>query len=130
MAERSSSSPVRWPLAIAIDIVLVVVFATIGRASHERGLTPLGVLETAWPFLVALAAGWIVLRAWRGSAEVVRTGLPLWVITVVGGMLLRAVSGAGTAVPFIIVATLTLLLLLVGWRIVARLIARSRAIKN
>lgn len=110
-----------------IDVVLVLIFATIGRASHERGLSVLGILETAWPFLVAWGIGWLALRAWRAPDAVLRTGVPLWIITVAGGMLLRAVTGAGTALPFIIVATLTLLLLLVGSRLVATLIRSRRA---
>jgi len=127
MAERSSSVLVRhWSAALAADVVFVVIFATIGRASHERGLTALGVLETAWPFLAALAVGWLVTFAWRAPLRVVRTGVPLWAITVLGGMVLRAITGMGTAVPFVIVATLMLLLLLVGWRVVARLITRTR----
>lgn len=127
MAERSSSVLARrWSAALAADVVFVVIFATIGRASHERGLTALGVLETAWPFLAALAVGWLVTFAWRAPLSVVRTGLPVWVITVLGGMVLRAITGMGTALPFVIVATLTLLLLLVGWRVVAQLFMRAR----
>ena len=53
--------------------------------------------------------------------------MPVWLVTVAGGMLLRALSEQGTAVPFIIVATLTLLALLVGWRLVAALVRRGRA---
>ncbi len=106
----------------AIDALLVVAFAAIGRASHESGVLGeggRGLLTTAWPFLVALAAGWIVSMAWRAPSAPLRTGVPVWAMTVTGGMLLRALSGQGTAVPFIVVATLTLLALLVGWRAVA-----------
>ena len=116
--------------ALAIDALLVVVFAAIGRASHESGVLGdrgLGLLTTAWPFLAALGAGWLVSLAWRAPLAPWRTGAPVWAVTVVGGMLLRAVSGQGTAVPFIVVATLTLLALLVGWRLVAALVRRSRS---
>ncbi len=116
-----------WLWVFAGDAILVLVFATIGRASHERGLSVLGVLETAWPFLAALVVGWIALRAWSAPMAVIRTGLPLWGITVAGGMALRALSGAGVALPFVIVAAATLLLLLVVWRLVAGLVARSRS---
>lgn len=117
-------------LAFVADLVLVVLFAALGRASHQEavlGAGGLGLLETAWPFAAALAAGWIVTLAFRAPLAPVRSGIPLWIITVAGGMLLRAVSGQGTAVAFIIVASITLLLFLVGWRVVARLIARARA---
>jgi len=65
--------------------------------------------------------------AWRAPLAPVRTGLGVWAATVIGGMLLRAASGQGTALPFIIVATTTMLLLLVGWRLIAALIVRLRA---
>ena len=112
--------------ALAADAVLVAVFAAIGRASH--GEHPIaGLWTTAWPFLAALALGWIVSLAWRAPLRPVRTGVPVWLVTVAGGMLLRAASGQGTALPFIIVATVVVGLFLVGWRVVATLIARRSA---
>ncbi|GAA4490837.1 DUF3054 domain-containing protein [Microbacterium panaciterrae] len=119
-------SALSWPWALGIDALLVVVFAAIGRASHEHSVDVLGVLDTAWPFLVGLAAGWAILRAWRNPTAPLRIGAPLGAIVVVGGMLLRVVSGAGTAVAFIIVATITLLVFLVGWRGIAALVLRIR----
>ena len=123
----SPRRPAAWLWAFAGDVLLVLVFATIGRASHERGISVTGVLETAWPFLAALIAGWLVLRAWAAPAATLRTGLPLWTITVAGGMALRALSGSGVALPFILVAAATLLLLLVGWRLAAGLVVRGRS---
>jgi hypothetical protein len=41
-------------------------------------------------------------------------------------MLLRATSGQGTAVPFVIVACVTLFAALVGWRLVAALVRGAR----
>lgn len=124
------TSPRTTALAFALDLVLVIAFAALGRASHQEavlGAGGLGLVETAWPFAVALAAAWLVTLAFRKPLAPVRTGLPVWVITVAGGMLLRAVSGQGTAIAFIIVASVTLLLFLVGWRVIATLIARARA---
>lgn len=124
------SSSRRSPaLALLLDIVLVVVFAAIGRATHDGDvLGPLGsgLATTAWPFVAALLIGWLVTRAWRRPTAVVRTGLPVWAITVALGMVLRALSGQGVAVAFIIVATITLAVFLLGWRGVARLAARRR----
>lgn len=113
--------------ALGLDAALVVGFAAVGRASHESGVLGeggMGLLTTAWPFLLALAVGWIFGTAWRGPLAPLRTGVPVWAVTVVGGMLLRAVSGQGTAVPFVVVAALTLLALLVGWRLLAALSRR------
>lgn len=109
-----------------IDLLAVLLFAVIGRASHAEGLTLGGILETAWPFLAALVIGWIVLLAWRSPAGLPLPGVPLWVITVAVGMLLRSVSGQGTATPFIIVATIALGVLLLGWRAIWRLLPASR----
>ncbi|MDQ1083678.1 MULTISPECIES: DUF3054 domain-containing protein [Microbacterium] len=117
-------------LALALDVVLVVVFAAIGRATHDGdvlGPVGLGLATTAWPFVAALLVGWLVARAWRRPIDVLRTGLPVWAVTVVLGMLLRALSGQGVAVAFVIVATVTLALLLLGWRGIARTVSRTRA---
>jgi len=130
MSSTSTPPTLRWPLALALDILLVLVFAAIGRASHERGMSLTGVFETAWPFLAALGAARAVVLAWRAPAAPVRTGVPVALITVVGGMLLRTAVGEGTAVAFVVVATITLLVLLVGWRGVARLIARAHVSRD
>ncbi|MGO3650333.1 DUF3054 domain-containing protein [Agrococcus casei] len=117
-------------LALVLDAALVVVFAAIGRASHERGVFGdggLGLATTAWPFLAALAVGWLVCLGWRRPLSIVRTAVAVWVVTVAGGMFLRAVSDQGTALPFVIVATVTLLVLLVGWRLIAAVVRRMRA---
>lgn len=115
--------------AFALDAVLVIVFAGIGRATHEGdpfGPAGLGLASTAWPFLVALAVGWLLSFAWRRPLAIGRTGVPVWAVTVAGGMLLRAASGQGTALAFVIVATITLAAFLVGWRVIATLVTRSR----
>lgn len=116
--------------AFALDAVLVVAFAALGRATHDGdvlGRFGVGLAETSWPFLVGLAVGWIVSLAARRPRAPLRTGVPVWVVTVAGGMALRAVSGQGTALAFVIVATVTLALLLIGWRIIAALAGRRRA---
>ena len=83
-----------------------------------------GTLDTLWPFLSGLAVGWIALRAWRSPRRVVWTGIGVWLATVVVGMLLRVASGQGIATSFVIVATLALAVLLLGWRGLTSLIAR------
>jgi len=116
-------------LALIADVVLVIVFAGIGRATHDGDvLGPFGsgLATTAWPFLAALLVGWLVTRAWRRPTAVLRTGLPVWAVTVGLGMVLRALSGQGVAVAFVIVAAITLALFLLGWRGIARLVKRAR----
>jgi len=117
----------KWWIALVLDAVLVVVFAAIGMAQHGEAVLPAALAGVAWPFLAALALGWLVSLAWRAPARPVRTGLAVWVVTVAVGMLLRAVTGGGTALAFVIVATVVLGLFLVGWRVIAAIVRRTRA---
>lgn len=120
-ARTPRSRAISRPVVLAVDAVLVVVFAAIGYATHADALTLAGVASTAWPFLVALAAAHAVLLvAGRPAAEVL-SGLLVWVVTVGGGMLVRRVAGDGTATAFIVVAAVFNLVTLVGWRALARL---------
>lgn len=108
-----------------VDTLIVLLFAVAGRASHELGLGPLGVLATGWPFLVGMAVGWIAaafvprpLRSWWLD------GLVVAVCALVVGMLLRWGTGEGSATPFVLVATGVLVVGLVGWRAVAAALTR------
>lgn len=109
---------------LAIDLLLVAVFAVIGRLSHYGSLTPAGWWQTAWPFLAGTVLAWLLLRLLHRHTGAVTSGVAVWLVTLGGGMLLRQVSGQGTAPAFVIVATLTLGVLLVLPRVVARFGAR------
>ena len=126
--ETESGVPVRASLlALLPDAALVTLFAGIGSATHSPdAISAWGIAMTAWPFLVALAVGWVVSVAWRAPLAPLRTGIPVWLVTVGGGMLLRMLLGQGAALPFVIVATLALLALLVGWRLIAAAVLRAR----
>ena len=113
--------------AFALDVVLVIVFAVIGRASHREELTLAGVAQTTWPFLVGLVLGWLLTRAWQHPLAVRRAGIGIWALTVIAGMLLRGVSDQGVSFPFVVVATVVLLVFLVGWRAVVALVRRGRS---
>lgn len=116
-------------MVLLIDLVLVVVFCVIGRLSHAEGIFGdlAGLLGTIWPFVAALLIAHVVLMIRRVRRERMLPGLSIWAVTVVLGLVLRAVSGQGTALPFIIVTTLMLALFLLGWRAVLALVRRSRA---
>jgi hypothetical protein len=111
-------------LALGIDLAATLLFVLVGRGSHHADASVLGFLTTWWPFAVALGLGWLVALAWRRPFGILWPGVGIWLVTVIGGMLLRAASGQGTAVPFLIVATIALAVLLIGWRAIAALIAR------
>ena len=108
----------RTVAAGAIDVLAILVFVMLGRSSHhEAGSFVASTLKVAGPFLIALAVGWLVARAWK-SPTAPATGIVVWLVTVAGGMLLRHFAfSKGTAMSFIVVATLFVGLFLVGWRL-------------
>ncbi|MDO5736131.1 MAG: DUF3054 domain-containing protein [Propionibacteriaceae bacterium] len=114
-------------LPAVIDLVFVVLFAVVGRASHAEGLTPAGIAQTGWPFLVACLAGWIVVNLLADNGYGPRAALVIWLVTVLGGMGLRIVAGNTAEPAFVIVATLVLFSSFFGWRLVARLMRGRKA---
>lgn len=116
--------------AIIIDLVLVIVFVVIGRLSHDEAPSPLGVLETGWPFIVALGVGWLfaglIISGFLRPTHVWPTGVLLWLVTVVGGLGLRLATGTTAELPFMIVATVTIGIFLIGWRGVTALVRALR----
>ncbi len=116
----------RTPLAAGLDTFVVVLFVAIGRREHDRDSAIAGLIDTAAPFLLALALAWLVLRVWQRPTEL-RTGIGIWAIVMVAGMLLRnIVFDDGTATSFVIVAALFLGFFLVGWRVAFAVAERRR----
>ncbi len=114
-----------------VDLILVLAFVLIGRASHDEAAVAgvngaFGTLVTLWPFAVGLVAGWLVSRALRAPLAIVRSGIPIWIATVALGMLLRVVSHQGIAFSFVVVATVVLGVFLLGWRAIVALVRRTR----
>lgn len=64
---------------------------------------------------------------WRSGRYPLRlgAGIPVWACSVALGMLLRAVTGQGTAASFVLVASLVLGVLLLAARLAARRIAHG-----
>jgi hypothetical protein len=110
----------RWAPAVAADVLVVLVFATIGRSSHDEGIMVGGVAHTAWPFLVGAAIGWRLVEMGHDDRRSNKAGVRVWLLTRVVGMVLRRLTGAGTAASFVVVATIVLGVLFLGWRFVAR----------
>ena len=115
--------------ALVVDVVAVVVFAILGRSSHNEADTFLGVLGTAWPFLAGAVIGHVVCRLvadLQGDPTRWRPGLVVWASTFVLGLLLRVASGDTAAWSFVLVAGIVLAVFLLGWRTVLRLVRRAR----
>ena len=113
------------------DVVCVVAFAMGGRSSHEEANTLVGVAETAWPFLVGLAVGWVLLLAAprpggarRNPVSVFPAGCLLALTSWGLGMALRLLTDQGASGAFPLVAAAFLALTLIGWRAVVALVSR------
>lgn len=116
----------RLGLAVGADVFVVVLFVAIGRRNHAGTSAFVDVLETGAPFLIGLGVAWLAVRAWRAPVRV-RVGIMIWPITVLAGMIARRlVFDRGTATSFVVVATVFLGALLVGWRAVFRSLERRQ----
>lgn len=115
-----------------VDVAIVIAFCAIGRRSHDENSAVLGLLRTFWPFGTGLLLGWVIavaVAAREEGADAARrfdaravwpTGVIVWLATLIGGMLLRVVSGQTIAFSFILVAATFLGVCLVGWRAALR----------
>jgi Protein of unknown function (DUF3054) len=112
--------------AALADLGCVLLFVVIGRANHHAGGGLAGLWDTAWPFATGTAVGLIATRYWQRPQAIAPVGVFVWLCTVGIGMLLRVVSGQGTAFAFILVALAFLGLFQLGWRVAAALVLRSR----
>jgi hypothetical protein len=112
-------------LASLADVGVVVLFVAIGRRSHDDdGSSVTGALRVAAPFVIALAIAWLLGRVWMRPLAW-RSGVVVWIGTVVAGVLLRrVVFDRGTAAGFVVVAGIFMGALFNGWRALAR--RRSR----
>lgn len=126
MTSAPDHRPVRTTVWIALDVALILVFALLGRASHHEGISLTGVFLTALPFLAAYSLVVVSLLAWRRPSAVLRTAVPLWAGTVIGGLVLRVATGESAALAFQIVSAIVLGLFLVVPRAVNALYVRRR----
>jgi MFS-type transporter involved in bile tolerance (Atg22 family) len=103
-----------------IDVLCIVIFVAIGRKNHDEGEAAAGIFRVAAPFVIAAVVGWLATQAWQKPLEL-RTGVIVWLTTIILGMILRRfVFDDGTATAFIVVATVFLCAFLNGWRAIAR----------
>ena len=103
------------------DALAFVLFAVIGLINHDEGITVGGLARNALPILAVwfVVAPFVGTYARPGFATMVAT----WAIAVPCGVAIRAVwlhrSASSKQVAFGIVALLSTLALLSGWRFVA-----------
>nr|WP_216629808.1 DUF3054 domain-containing protein [Brevibacterium renqingii] len=111
-----------------VDLILVVLFTIVGHYTHSHNFDPQGLMTTAWPFVASLVLAWLLTAVWDRPISPLATGTGVWAVTVLVGLVLRGVTGAGgepgtVPVSFMIVATTLNLITLVGWRIIASAVA-------
>ncbi len=86
------------------DLAVVLAFVVIGRASHHHGETVAGIVSTAWPFVLGLGAGWLVVAVRGRTGARLGDGVVVLVTMVAVGMVLRVLVGQGTAAAFVVVS--------------------------
>jgi len=106
-----------WPIAVVADVLVVIVFAAVGRSNHHESAGVAGVWHTAWPFLLGTAIALALSAFTRTDPLSLGAGVRVWLWTVVIGMVVRASLGEGTALSFVIVALIVLGALFLGWRL-------------
>src|SRR5687767_6181090 len=76
--EGSRALPRLRGMWLLVDLLLVGVFAVVGRISHYGSLTLGGWWTTAWPFLVGTVVAWALLTAARRPPAAIVSGLVIW----------------------------------------------------
>jgi Protein of unknown function (DUF3054) len=114
-------------LAFAADVVAVIVFAAVGRASHAESDDILGLLGTIAPFAAGLVASWATPIV-RAQPSGLRAGLAALAGTAVLGLALRFAFTDRLPLSFAVVTVVSLGVLMLGWRALSLLVAaRARA---
>lgn len=118
----------RW-VAPVLDAVALAVFVLLGRRSHglQEGAT--WFVEVLWPFLLGWAGFALLTRLYTATSA----WLARWAVVLAGcvtvAMLIRAVvqDKAGLS-AFTWVSAGVIALLTLGWRAVARVVARRHRV--
>ena len=116
----------RVAIAATVDAATIILFAALGRRTHDEGSAVSGTLVVAAPFLIGYVVAAAALRLRRDPFSV-RRAAPVWAAGIALGMVLRGtVFDRGLAPAFVVVAFVTTGALMLGWRLVlARFAAAS-----
>ncbi len=122
---RSSTVPIALAALLA-DLACVLAFVVIGKIDHATGTALVSVVSVAWPFAAGTVLGWVVTMAWNAPARLWPTGLFVWAVTVVGGMVLRLFNGENAPLSFVVVTSAFLAATMLGWRGLTLLVVKAR----
>jgi hypothetical protein len=134
--EQATTTRTKGPslaaLLLAGDLIALLIFATIGRMSHERGLSLPGVLGTAAPFVI----GWLLVAPLTGiyraqprptPGAMARRSALNWALALPIAFGLRAlIEQRGIPLSFAVVAGSFTFVTLVGWRSALALLLGSQ----
>jgi hypothetical protein len=121
---QAAAYPANVRSQAALDAVVLLAFAAVGRYSHGESLA--GTLVVAAPFLIGWFAAAALLRLGRKPASGSRA-FAVWVVALpVGLALRRGLFDRGIAVGFVIVAAVFTLVFLVGRRYAASALRGGR----
>lgn len=123
---RSSTSARTVVIAVIVDVAMLVLFAAMGRASHDEGSALGGTLTVAAPFIIAYVISAASVQIWKRPLSIARAAAAWFPMVILGMILRRLVFDRGTAPAFVIVAFITTGVLIVGWRALVMLFARAR----
>ena len=114
-----------------VDAVLIGVFSIFGRGAHSEGLGAAQVWGTAWPFLVGLVVGWLILLVTRREPGGVVASVVVWLASLVVGMVIRGIGdGRVPHWSFIVVAGSVTAIFLIGWRAIRAVVVRRRGARS
>ncbi len=116
---------------IVMDFFAIFAFAVLARAAHNTEADPFtltNILDTLWPFLIGGAIGHaICAAAKKHPLPLAPGGIIVWLATAATGLIIWAVrNGAVPHWSFIIVATVMSALLLLGVRLLAKILLKDR----
>jgi hypothetical protein len=113
-------------VAFAVDAAVLLLFAAIGRRTHDDDDALAGILLVAAPFLAGWAVGAAVSRLPADPLSV-RRAVPAWALALPVGFALRAATGRGLGFGFLIVTVVFTAAALLGWRLVVAAVRRRAA---
>ena len=126
--DNPRSTPLDKPVLAVTDLLSLVLFAGIGKASHsaDGSLDVPAVLQTAGPFLLAWFGTSPLTGVYRDSKDsgndgILDVGLQVakgWIVAIPLGCILRGVvKGYVPPLPFVVVTMISTLIILGGSRI-------------
>ena len=116
---------------IVMDFFAIFAFAVLARMAHNTEADPFtltNVLNTLWPFLVGGSIGHaICAAAKKHPLPIAPGGVIVWLATAITGLGIWALrNGEMPHWSFIIVATVMSGLLLLGTRLVAKMVLKDK----